>query len=325
MAIGTIDVDAEAVESDQPGSKDPGDTQLPRTQRRLEAIDSSSRLENLPAELRSHILLSIPDLPTLRSLVHASPVLHAQYRHERDSILHACLDRELDGFLVDASANLSSRVREIGSPRTDEKITTFLDTYRGWLSGSGTVPCPEMRTIDPSRIRWMAAYHVSVARPLARMYGQWALANLKSATAQRGPGMTDAPLVCSDSEFRLSRSEEIRIFRALYRYETYYHLFGRNRGARHGAFRHHEINELFFCLFNPWETEGIGCIELFVRQRYEDIFNAVASDLHPKNIRFRQENGLFNPEGSFDLDMEHDGKLPRYAIKEDFTYLLRLG
>lgn len=68
------------------------------------------------------------------------------------------------------------------------------------------------------------------------------------------------------------------------------------------------MNGLFFCLFNPWEAEAIGCIELFVRLRYEDLFDQVTEDLHPRNTRFRQANGVFNPTGSFDLNAERDGK-----------------
>ena len=41
----------------------------------------------------------------------------------------------------------------------------------------------------------------------------------------------------------------------------FYIIFGQNQGKRHGGFRHHEINEVFFCLFDPWEAEAIGCIE----------------------------------------------------------------
>lgn len=44
----------------------------------LEAGSSSSYLENMPAELRSKLFSYIPDLPTLRSLVHSSLILHAQ-------------------------------------------------------------------------------------------------------------------------------------------------------------------------------------------------------------------------------------------------------
>ncbi|KAK6062502.1 hypothetical protein SCUP515_13304 [Seiridium cupressi] len=184
---------------------------LDNSRNRLEgsAGTSSSLLENLPAELRTLLLSSMPDLPTLRSIVHASPVLHAQYRYDRNSILRACLDRELDGFFTDAYATVKSR---------------------------------------------------------------------------------------------------IRAYRALYRYDTYHHLFGQNHGRRHGSFRHHEIHELFFTLFDPWEAEAIGCIDIFVRHKYEDIFNQIKKDLDPENDRFRQENGVYNPEGSYDLVIEHDGK-----------------
>jgi hypothetical protein len=165
------------------------------------------------------------------------------------------------------------------------------------------------------------------------MFSNWALANLRKATSSltTQEGAAKAVLKVKDNDIRLKRSEEIRIFRALYRYEAYYRLFGRNRGRRHGAFRHHEINELFFYIFDPWEAEAVGCIDLFVRQRYKDIFDEVKEDLHPQNIKFRQEDGVYNYDGSFDLTVEHDGKhdLPphvkdrqstmRYAGKKQFS------
>ncbi|TGJ80527.1 hypothetical protein E0Z10_g8232 [Xylaria hypoxylon] len=270
---------------------------------RLEGTEnpSSSRVESLPAELRVLLLSSMPDLPTLRSLVRASPVLHAQYRHDRNSILRACLGRELDGFLIDAYATAMSRARELG-PRTDKTITDYLNIYQTWLVSSTSFP--NIKSIDPGRIRWMVAYHISVARPLARLYSNWALANLKravlSSTGQQGAAAPD------DHDIQLSRSEEIRVFRALYRYETYHHLFGQNQGQRQGGFRHHEIHDLFFCLFDPWEAEAVGCFHVFVRHKYEDIFNRVKADLHPRNARFRLENGVYNPDGSHDLEIEHD-------------------
>ncbi|KAL2144764.1 hypothetical protein VTI28DRAFT_8610 [Corynascus sepedonium] len=268
---------------------------------------SSFSLENLPAELRDQLLLSAPDLPTLRSLIHASPVMHAQYRTNRNRILRACLDRELDGFLVDAYACVMSRVCALGSVRTDDTITGFLEAYRRWMSGLGQRP--DLHSVDPGYVRWLAAFHLSVARPLARWYSTWAVANLvqavSSSAGQEAAG--EITTAARDQNVRtLSRSEEIRIYRALYRYETYHHLFGRNQGKRQGGFRHHEINEIFFCLFDPWEAEAVGCIDLFVRDRYQAIFDQVKGDLHHTNPRFRLANGISNPEGSFDLDGEHD-------------------
>lgn len=200
-----------------------------------------------------------------------------------------------------------SRVCEVGSPRTDEKVTDFLLTYRGWLSGSS--PHPGIDSIDSSRLRWLVHYHLSVARPLARLYSRWAIANLKKATSSTEQRVTaQAPEILGDGGVSLTRSEEIRLFRALYRYETYYHLFGRNEGKRYGGFRHHIINDIFFCIFNPWEADAIGCIDEFVRHIYEDIFAEVKIELHPNNTSFRQENGGYTSNGSFDLDSEHDGK-----------------
>ena len=133
---------------------------LASSKRLLEAGRSLSYHENLAAELRFKLFSYMPDLPTLRSLVHTSPILHAHYIYSRDSILRACVDRELDGFIVDAYANLMSRVRELGSPQTDKKITSFLDTYHGWLSGS--ILCPYDSSVNTGGVRWLAVYHLSL-------------------------------------------------------------------------------------------------------------------------------------------------------------------
>ncbi|KAL2192587.1 hypothetical protein P885DRAFT_72864 [Corynascus similis CBS 632.67] len=184
--------------------------------------------------------------------------MHAQYRTNRNRILRVCLDRELDGFLVDAYACVMSRVCALGSVRTDDTITGFLEAYRRWMSDPGQRP--DLLSVDPGYVRWLAAFHLSVARPLARRYSTWAVANLvQSVPSSAGQEATgEITTAARDQNVRtLSRSEEIRIYRALYRYETYHHLFGRNQGKRRGGFRHHEINEIFFCLFDPWEAEAM--------------------------------------------------------------------
>lgn len=89
----------------------------------------------------------------------------------------------------------------------------------------------------------------------------------------------------------LSRSEEIRIFRALYRYETYHHLFGRNTGRREGVIPVKEINHILFGLFEPWEAEAMASIEVFVRRKYECLFDQVKDELHATNSRFMREDG----------------------------------
>ncbi|KAI0186990.1 hypothetical protein EV127DRAFT_345345 [Xylaria flabelliformis] len=259
---------------------------------------SYSRLERLPAELRIQILMSMPNLKTLNSFLRASPIMHAQYAYDRHNILSTCLDRELDGFYADAYAHMKSRVSELGSLRDDECISDFLNSYQSWLTGP--VSCPDLKSLSPSRVRWMAAYHTSVAQPLVRRYGSWALENLRKAAL---PPANSGAIVCGGRHIELSQSEEIRVFRAIYRHEIYHRLFGYNLGFRCGGFSESEINEIFFGIFEPWENEAVICIDTFVRQQYDDVFNKIRDDLHPSNVRFRH-----NPIGSIDFDKEYDGE-----------------
>ncbi len=257
---------------------------------------SSSPLERLPSELRDQILLSMPDLLTLRSVVHASPVLHAQYRSNRDSIFRACVERELDGFFVHAYACAMSRVGKLGKVRTDETITDFLDSYRGWLPTFSPASGPSLpidpAEVDPSCIRWIAAFHLRVAKPLTRMYSSWALASLVESAASSSPEEHAAATAAAGSQDTRtctpSRSEEVRIMRAIYQCETFYYLFGRNEAIRQGSFTRYEIFHIFFSIFDPWEAEGVGCIDMFVRQRYEVIFDKVQADLHHVNPKIKQ-------------------------------------
>ncbi|KAK1516599.1 hypothetical protein CABS01_06566, partial [Colletotrichum abscissum] len=101
---------------------------------------SNSRLESLPAELRFLLLSWMPDLPTLHSVINASPVLHAQYRKTRDTLLFTCLSKELDGYYIDAFATLRSRVAIFRPKRTDDLCERLLpEDYDTVLSGKHNV------------------------------------------------------------------------------------------------------------------------------------------------------------------------------------------
>jgi hypothetical protein len=261
-----------------------------------------SSLENLPAELRKQILMNVADLPTLRSLVRASPVMHALYRECRDKVLCTCLNRELDGVFGDAYACAASRAYRQDPPwvwnpcfRYKHPVRNFLIAYAFWRSGSipsalhGLNPMPASRfsthglclkpsacpdaheLLHPGCVRRMAAFHLSVVRPLARLYSRWALANLAQAVSSP-----------ADDTVMVSPSEQIRIFRAVYRYETYHNVHDRNEGKA-GYEPYYRMNRIFFSDldFHPWEAEEIGCIDLFVRQKYQDIFGRVGLELRP--------------------------------------------
>lgn len=281
---------------------------------RIESREAQTTLENLPSDLRTQVLYSIGDLRTLRSLVRSSPAYHEQYRLDRDRILEHCLSIELNGFHVDALATVSSRICKLGSKRTDEIVHNFLDSYRQWLSGSCNPLAAALNAMSVSHLdlRWLSSFHQSVTLPLTELFCHWAHTNLSRAAASFENAIQDERATTQKMDLALiSKSERIRIMRALYRYETFCHLFGRNEGNRSGFFRDSEITEIFFSIFKPWEAEEIGCVEFFIQTEYSRVFNEVLADLHPKSPRFddQWDGRGQDPDGSFELDVNWNGEL----------------
>ncbi|KAK4143934.1 uncharacterized protein C8A04DRAFT_36980 [Dichotomopilus funicola] len=235
---------------------------------------SSSQLESLPAELRDLILSHIPDLPTLRALVRASPTMHAQYRTNRDALLRACLARELDGCFVDAYACLKSHVASFGEERTDETIQTFLERYRSW-PGDRIQLAAWTRSMPAPAAGWRR-FMSQLSGLLCKRFAIWALENL--ARAASGVAFTEkasvqvadinlatkeAELVQAQQQPVLSKSELRRIFSALYQYE------------------------MFLGVFDPWQVDAIACIDVFIRQKYTAILDEIQQDLCDESSKYR--------------------------------------
>lgn len=246
----------------------------------------SPTLEGLPSEMRTELLLSLPDLATLSRLVHASPVFHGQYLPNRKSILsRALLTETTDDVFVDVYAAFSSHSSRIGPLMVpDTCVTGFLGSYQACRSPSAVGrPTPETCTLD--EICWMARFHQSTVSPLATHFVSWALANFRS-----GPVQPSAqPLGGVEA---LTRTENTRLTRALYRFEVFCNLFC---GSQYGSFMGMDINELFFSDlgFEPWEAEEMCCIYAFVKEKYEKVVEDTKWDLDEKNPKFDDE---FEPE-----------------------------
>ncbi|KAF6804407.1 hypothetical protein CSOJ01_10198 [Colletotrichum sojae] len=187
-------------------------------------------------------------------------------------------------------------------------IISFAESYGKCLSGP--VPRSRLGSTEPSAIRWLSACHLSVARPMLRMYSKWELENLeKLAASVAGSGLTTrVPKAGSKHGADLSRSEEVRILRALYRYDTFCHLFGTNTSELWlSLFYEYEVNEMFLGLFEPWEVEAIVCIDAFLWQRYDQIFDEIQDDLHENNPKFYDEDSGSNLSDSRDLSRTDTG------------------
>jgi hypothetical protein len=314
-----IDEDIETTKDYYHNNNDDG-TLIKRSHR----VASVSPLDSLPAEMRIEILLNMPDTQTLNSIIRASPMMLNQYLLDRPRILSACLEREMDGYFVDAYANFKSHASQLGSPRTNSMVEDFVGSYQHWMSPKSRL---DAKSIRPWIVQSMAYYHNNIARPLARRYGFWALENLQRegiaasaggflATPRRAKRVNDGGGVV------MSRSEEARILRAIYRCETYYNLFGYNGGVRHGGFMPYKVDDMFFNLFNPWEAEAIACIDTFARQQYSDLFQQVRAALHPRHPRFRvQLTRQLQYEAVFESLQEYLDPQDRKPLERHYLYL----
>ncbi|KAI0142922.1 hypothetical protein GGR57DRAFT_484827 [Xylariaceae sp. FL1272] len=300
---------------------------------------SSSKLENLPSEMRLQILLQMPDLQTLRSLVHASPRMHKDYTgtYDRPKILAACLQREINDYFSDAYAVLMSQSCEIGQRVDAHIVEKFLcQKYKSWNDMPVShfdepYALPDgVHSLRLEQQLWLYTFHLHLVRPLTFRYCHWALDNIKKAvnatdteqteykdgsttTSQDHPPFTPGAKRHSPCDILLSRSEQIRIHRAFYRTQVFNQLWGQSleegnpesyRGVHWGDYSSHDVNYEFFGLFEPWEADAIASIDLFLRDQYTAIFAEIRDYFLPTNARFKDAR-ILHKDGYEEIDGTH--------------------
>ncbi|ROW13982.1 hypothetical protein VPNG_04093 [Cytospora leucostoma] len=263
-----------------------------------------SGLESLPAEVRIHVLCNMSNLQTLGALLHASPIYYAQYRYNRKVILAQVIHSDLgDELFTDVYAAFRSRASKIG-PRKgpNVNVTDFLSLYRAWRSPGGERPTPDMCSLDD--LRWMACFHTSIVRPLVSRFVARALARKPGPSSVSSSD--SASFLQSDiGDRELSGTESTRLLRALYRLETFCHLFGGSQ-YQSSAFMGQVFSPVFFSDFDPWEVEEICCVHDLVKDRYEKIVAEVRWEFDEKNPKFADDLS-FEPQGSFAIERDYDG------------------
>ncbi|KAF5982008.1 hypothetical protein FBULB1_4510 [Fusarium bulbicola] len=248
---------------------------------------SLSKFEQLPFEIRNGIFLAIDSLSDLSALVHASPIFHEQYRLDRAFWLWHCLQLEMGNVYIDAYIADQCNAREFRFKRTREKILLLIEDYKSHRSLSTDI---FTKHPDEDEILSIVTFHSSVIRPLIHHYVSWTRSNM-------------APL---SSPKEISKTEERRIMRGLYRFQIFSNLFGpaRHRGFRHGEslLGDEERLGLFLDGFEGWEVEEMLCINVFMHAKYDSVFQQVQWDLHPDNPSFDiVRTGPHTPPGAFHL------------------------
>ncbi|KAF5981523.1 hypothetical protein FCOIX_4171 [Fusarium coicis] len=234
-----------------------------------------SRIEKLPFEIRNEILLAVDSLADLSSVVHTSPTFYQQFRLDRAFWLWHCLKQELGNVLVDAYNVDTYNTPEFRSTRSRQKVLQYVEDYKQQRA-DGAQSLPQPSEDDVVRI---ASFHTSVIRYLMQEYAVWAHANLEDLSEPK----------------ELSRTEERRILRGLYRFQIFCGLFGPARGGGYFFDEDSLLNpermlQLLLNLYEPWEIEEILCINAFVHAKYRAFFEQVKWDLNPENPSFDDDN-----------------------------------
>lgn len=254
---------------------------------KAKTVRDNAQLENLPAEIRRHILSTLK-YEELRALVHASSVYHQQYVLDRQHILCECLKTTLGNNITDACAVFQSGLAGFLETRTQEKNLQFLESYRNHRYSPHY-----LKSLTLDEVISIVIFHFSIIKPLAWYYTGWAMDNLSQET--KDP-QTHEPL---------SITEEQRLVRSLYRFQLYCNLFGVSRYPFDQEFlsiRPADFLGLFLNIYEPWEVEEFLCFHVFVTKKFNQVFDDIAWDVHEDNPKFDGQLRAPLPEGAFDLE-----------------------
>lgn len=238
-----------------------------------------SRLESLPPEVRRQILATL-DLPQLKAMVRASPTFHEQYLFDRNYLLCTSLEKTLDSVTADAYA-----VYLYTTQGRDLKQNGFLKLYstnRSWQFLTGRLTYEEALNI--------VSFYSQLVKPLIEYYSHWILNNLANVIGR------DA---CS--RIVLTRMEELRLTRAIYRFHLLCQLADPTDSMVTTTSRG-ETTQAFLNMLEPWEVEELFSFYQFAQDVYNRILKDIRWDLHPDNPKFNDQRRPPTPEGAFDLD-----------------------
>lgn len=218
----------------------------------LEDAQEPSRLEQLPSELRRYLLATL-DLDQLKSLIKSSPTFYQQYRHDQRFILGRILDRELGLLAVDAYSVHLTSLFKFDPHHPKDAVTQSLKHYQRLRSSSSFSLLEQELTAN--EMNDMATFYLSFIQPFTEMYKAWALSKAAEAPSISETGAPDAPL---------SFTEQLRIMRALYRFQLWCSMFGCPRPAIDEV----DLLDMFFGLYEPWEVDEINSVYEFAKNGF---------------------------------------------------------
>jgi hypothetical protein len=242
----------------------------------------------LATELRILILFQMTDLQSLHSLIRASPSYYASFlKVGRKKVLTHLALRNMDERLhVDALAAVRS-ARYYESPfgpayysdTATYRTTDFIEEY-GRARGN----------IANSNSEW------SLCRNLIEGIE---LCNLHEAVKRVANDYCFfiAPSIQNNQSLDLSKMEQLRLYRSIYRFQVYCNFFNNNAivGPDVGTDRQQSRHPIrhFLPSFSPWEVLEMACVWYYLSKRWlsvaQDISNAASKKQDKLNVSNQKE------------------------------------
>ncbi|RSL78415.1 hypothetical protein CEP51_008224 [Fusarium floridanum] len=226
---------------------------LQRPPSMLTEASELSRLEQLPPELRLSILTTL-DLNQLKTLIKSSPTFYQQYQYDRRCILGSALHTTLGPVALDAYAVYLTSTVKFYHDYPKVRVPKFLKDYQSLRSSPDSLSWEQ--NLTESEMSGLAMFHLSFIQPLIEKYKNWAMTNIANDFEEQKKTAHTAPL---------SSTEQLRIMRALYRFQLWCNLFG---GFSYMCDREGPPY-MFFSLYEPWEVEEISSVHLFATSGFQ--------------------------------------------------------
>jgi len=233
------------------------------------ATPRNASLDGLPAELKTSILHSAPNVTALQTLIRSSPLYHKVYLEERTAILSAVLLRDIGTeVLPDAlAAYKASQIGFDGSGGRKDRVKSFISQYKAERDSSSPAKCDslDIRTLESlSRLQFV------VTKITLDFY---------ETTLSIHP--VTGEIIHSRGD--LSPNEQRRIYRALYRFELLRALFTEPRiripSESRRCFNAMDQSLLFLSIFKVWEVEELACMRDYIIRRHTEILRESSSEL----------------------------------------------
>jgi hypothetical protein len=260
-------------------------------------------LETLPAELKIHILKSMPDVETLHDLIRVSAAYRSTYRLSQRSILDRLVREHYGAVGLDEPIMaIQSAGLHAEESANKQRIVEVLDRQRI----SDSVPSK----LNPSDSIDLLHLHQTFQTLLNSLCSH----ARRSSQAEPLPRQQTAPL-------RLSPTEKERILRALCRLQTYCNVFGAREWTEpaddlckssmstckqtsstwYKNFTIHEMWRLCFGSMAPWEVEEFGSVWVLVRNEYKRMFDEIQQEFPRTDSRWRSLRPASLPADPWEL------------------------